>query len=198
MKLKFWFIAIALFIGYSIPDFYAQTNFTCTLINDSLTAPNVYEFDIYMLSNDTSTIELADINFGFLYNAEAKDTGTITVTWVPKSSELTNIAQLPRNFAAIVGMKDSSVIGIIKIGPRFPPGYGNGSIISNKGFGTKIGRLRLSNNINYATARMNIEWNFLKNPGLYPTTINAYIDQKNTNVTSMGTYESKLVNAVLK
>ena len=198
MKHKFWFILLTLFAGFYFPDFYAQTHFTCTLINDSLKAPNVYEFDIYMLSNDTSTIELAGINFGFLYNAEIKDTGTIKVSWVPKSSELTNISQLPRSFIVTLGRKDSSNVGIIKIGPRLPPGYGDGSIISNKGLGTKIGRLRLSNSINYTSSRMNIEWNINESNGLYPTTITAYINQKNTNVTSMGTYESKLVNPVLK
>jgi len=181
------------------PNFYAQTHFTCTLINDSLTAPNVYEFDIYMVSNDSTPIELAGINFGFLYNTQVQDTGTLTVTMVPKSSELSNNSQLPRNFIVSEGMKDSATkVGIIKIGPRMPPGYGSGSIISNKGLGTKIGRLRVSNNINFTSARMNIEWNFLKTGGLYPTTVTTYIDEKNTNVTSLGTYELKLANPLLK
>jgi hypothetical protein len=198
MRYKFWLIRLILFVGFYVPYFYAQPHFTCTLINDSLTAPNVYEFDIYMVSNDTSTIELAGINFGFLYNTQVQDTGTITVSWVPKSSELTNISQLPRNFKATIGKKDSSNVGIIIIGPRIPPGYRNGSIISNKGLGTKIGRLRLSNSINFTSARMNIEWNLLKTKGLYPTTITTYINKLNTNVTSLGTYKSKLVNPVLK
>ena len=45
---------------------------------------------------------------------------------------------------------------------------------------------------------MNIEWNVLKTKGLYPTTITAYINKINTNVTSLGKYESKLVNPILK
>jgi hypothetical protein len=151
-----------------------------------------------MLSNDTSSFELAGFDFGFLYNAQVKDTGTITVSWVPKSSELTNISQLPKKFFATVGKKDSSEIGILKIAPRIPPGYGNGSIISNKGLGTKIGRLRLSNNVNYTHSRMNIEWNLLNINGLYPTVIGEYIEQIDTDVTSLGKYESKLVNPVLK
>ena len=177
MKHKIWIIALILLIGVLVPDFYAQTHFTCTLANDSLSAPNVYEFDIYMLSNDTSTIELAGVNFGFLYNTQVKDTGTITVSWVPNSSELTNIAQLPKKFIASTGEKDSSVVGIIRIGPRIPPGYGDGSIISNKDLGSRIGRLRLANSVNFIPARMNIEWNFLKSNGLYPTTITAYINK---------------------
>ena len=198
MRYKFWLIITTILITLYVPEFNAQTHFTCTLTNDSLPAPNVYEFDIYMASNDTSTIELADVNFGFLYNAEVQDTGRITVSWVPKSSELTNISQLPGNFIATLTEKDSTEIGIIKIGPRFPPGYGNGSIISNKGLGTRIGRLRLTNSINYTTAKMNIEWNFLKANGFYPTTITIYINKLNTNVTSLGNYELKLKNAVLK
>ena len=198
MKHKIWIITISLLIGVLVPDFYAQTHFTCTLANDSLSAPNVYEFDIYMLSNDTSSIELAGVNFGFLYNTQVKDTGTITVSWVPKSSELTTISQLPRNFKVSVGKKDSAEVGLIMLGPRMPPGYGDGSIIANKGLGTRIGRLRLTNSMNFTSTRMNIEWNFLKTNGLYPVTITAYINKLNTIVTSFGTYKSKLINPVLK
>jgi hypothetical protein len=198
MKLKIWIIAFTLFIGFYVPDFNAQTSFTCTLANDSLTAPNIYEFDIYMLSNDTSTIELAGMNFGFLYNMLVQDTGTIKVSWVPNSSELTTRSQLPRNFKVTTGKKDSADVGLIILGPRMPPGYGDGSIISNKSLGTRIGRLRLTNSMNFTPARMNIEWNFLKTSGLYPTTITTYIEKLNTNVTSLGKYESKLVNPVLK
>jgi hypothetical protein len=190
MKHKIWLITLTLIIGFLVPDFYAQTHFTCTLANDSLSAPNVYEFDIYMLSNDTSSIELAGVNFGFLYNTQVKDTGTITVSWVPNSSELTNISQLPRKLKAAEGKKDSSDIGLIILGPRIPPGYGDGSIISNKGLGTRIGRLRLTNSMTFTSKRMNIEWNFLKTNGLYPTTFTAYINKLNTNVTPFGTYKS--------
>ena len=181
-----------------IPAFFAQQHYTCTLLNDSLSSSNVYDFDIYMLSNDTSTIELAGINFGFTYNQLILNNGTMTITWVPQSSELTNQSELPRNFIAATGRKDSSIVGIIKIGPRIPPGFGNGSIISNKGRGIKIGRLRLTNSVNFADARMNINWNFLKTGGLYPTTITVYIDKKNTNVTSAGVFDSKLRNPILK
>jgi hypothetical protein len=197
MRNNFWLILI-LFIGFYTSEFYTQTNFTCTLINDSLTAPNVYEFDIYMVSNDTSTIELAGINFGFLFNPQIKDTGTIKVSWVPNSSELTNIAQLPRTFKAAIGKKDSLSVGTIMVGPRVPVGHGNGSIISNKGLGTRIGRLRLTNNMNYKPAQMNIEWNTSRTNKLYPTTITAYIKNLNTSITTSGKYESKLANTVLK
>jgi hypothetical protein len=150
-----------------------------------------------MLSNDTSTIELAGMNFGFLYNTQVQDTGTIKISWVPKSSELTTTSQLPRNLKVTTGKKDSADVGLIILGPRMPPGYGDGSIISNKAPGTRIGRLRLTNSVNFASARMNIEWNFPNTNGLYPITITAYINQINTNVTSLGKYESKLANPVL-
>jgi hypothetical protein len=198
MKSKIWFI-IVLIIGLYTSEFYAQPHFTCTLMNDSLTAPNVYEFDIYMLSNDTATIELAGINIGFMYNTEVKDTGTFTMSWVPKSSELTNPSQLPKIFKTTMGKKDSTEeVGVIIIGPRLPVGYGNGSIISNKGIGTRIGRFRIANSINFMPERMNIEWNVLKKNGLYPTTINGYIKNYNTNITQAGTFLSKLSNPVLK
>lgn len=197
MKYKFWLVIIILLMGFRSPDIFAQVNYTFTLANDSLAAPNVYEFDIYMLNNDTSEFQLAGFNFGFLFNPEIKDTGTIKVSWVPNSSQLENLAQLPRNFKASVVKRDSGDFGIIIVGPRIPPGHGNGSIISNKGMGTKVGRLRLTCNTNYNSARMNIKWNFGKTNGLYPTTIAAYIKNWNTNVTVMGKYESKLVNPVL-
>jgi hypothetical protein len=84
MKQKIWLIALTLFIGLHVPGFNAQPHFTCTLINDSLTAPNVYEFDIYIYK---STIELADINFGFLYNTQVQDKRSMRVSRVPNSFE---------------------------------------------------------------------------------------------------------------
>jgi hypothetical protein len=198
MKSKLWFV-IVLIIGFSTSEFYAQPHFTCTLMNDTLAAPNVYEFDIYMLSNDTATIELAGINIGFTYNTDVQDTGKFTLSWVPKSSELTNPAQLPKIFRTAIGKKDSTEeVGVIIIGPRLPVGTGNGSIISNKGMGTRIGRFRIANSINFMPARMNIEWNILKKNGIYPTTINAYIKNYNTNIMQSGTFLSKLENPVLK
>jgi hypothetical protein len=197
MNNKYLPLVLLLFFIY-IPYSTAQQHYTCTLSNDSLSSSKVYEFDIDMLSNDTSTIELAGINFGFTFNQVSLNNGTMTVAWVPQSSELTNQSELPRNFVASTGQKDSSTIGIIKIGPRIPPGFGNGSIISNKGHGTRIGRLRLMNSVNFANGQININWNFIKTGGLYPTTITAYIDKKNTNVTSTGVYDSKLRNPILK
>jgi hypothetical protein len=84
------------------------------------------------------------------------------------------------------------------IGPRKPPGYGNGSIISNKAPGTKIGRLRLTNSVNYIADRMNIEWNVNKKNGIYPTTVTAYIKNINTSITSRGSFVSNLKNQILK
>ena len=51
MKHKIWLLILTFYVGFFVPDFYAQAHFTCTMINDSLTEPNVYEFDIYMASN---------------------------------------------------------------------------------------------------------------------------------------------------
>jgi hypothetical protein len=192
------FPLVLLLIIIYLPTSLPQQHYTCTLSNDSMTSSKVYEFDIYMMSNDTSTIELAGINFGFTFNQLALNNGTLTAAWVPQSSELTNQSELPRNFIAATGRKDSTIVGIIKIGPRIPPGFGNGSIISNKRPGTRIGRLRLTNSVNFGEAQLNINWNFIKTNGLYPTTITTYIEKKNTNVTSAGVYDSKLRNPILK
>ena len=198
MKLNFLIYLLLFISGFYTTEIYCQSLFTCTLANDSLPAANVYEFDIYMQSNDTSTIELADINFGFIYNLQVQDTGSLTVSWVPHSSELTNLAELPRNFKTTTALKDGSTIGVIMIGPRIPPGYGNGSIISNKVPGTKIGRLKLTNSINYSAGQMNIEWNVNKKNGIYPTTVAAYIKNINTSITSRGAFVSNLKNQILK
>jgi hypothetical protein len=197
MKLYLSIYSLLIISGLYSTESFCQSNFTCTLANDSLTAANVYEFDIYMQSNDTSAIELADINFGFIYNLEVQDTGNIKISWVEHSSELSNLAELPRNFKTTTALKDSSAVGVIMIGPRIPPGYGNGSIISNKAPGTRIGRLRLTNSVNYSPSRMNIKWNLNKKDKIYPTTVTAYIKDINTNITAIGTFVSKLKNMVL-
>jgi hypothetical protein len=198
MKNKFWFIVILLAVSFPAPEFYAQPHFTVSLENDKYTAPNIYEFDIYMLSNDTATIELADVNFGFLYNYEIADTGTLSFSFVENSCELTNKTQLPRTFKTTISKKDSVDVGVIMIGPRMPVGYGNGSIISNQGRGTKIGRLRITNSIKFLPERMNIKFDMPRSKGIYPTTITAYLGKINTNITTSGNYQSKLTNPVLK
>ena len=49
-EFKFCLIILTLLIGFYSPSFYAQTHFTCTLINDSLTAPNVYYQSLILIT----------------------------------------------------------------------------------------------------------------------------------------------------
>ncbi|MDR3665261.1 MAG: T9SS type A sorting domain-containing protein [Ignavibacteriaceae bacterium] len=162
------------FILICLPASFAQPLFTCTLTNDVQVSGTVYEVDIYMLSRDVAPIQLAALSMGFTINNSVVNGGTLVASYVPGSSQLTNTAQINNVFNAT---SVSGALRVIKIAGNTPPGAGNGSMISNVAPGTKIGRLRLTSDVGFATGSlMNIAWEFT----LYATKVNAYVGTVNT------------------
>jgi Secretion system C-terminal sorting domain len=161
------------------PDAYSQNpTFNMTLANGKQVSSKVFEVDIYMLST-SAPIELATFSLGISFNNAIKGNGTLMPSWVPSSSQLSNLAELPTAL-------NTSTAGVIKIAGKIPPGAGSGSIISNISPGTKIGRLQLTNSSDFVSGQqMNFIW-LMISP--YPTTVNAYVGNVNTNITSVGIY----------
>jgi hypothetical protein len=167
----------------------AYPTFNMTLAN-GVKADSIYEVDIYMLSTDTAKIEIASITLGFTIDNSPLNGGTLTASWVPGSNELTNTTQIPTTFNTSAV---SNGLRVIKIAGKIPPGSGNGSMISNISPGTRIGRLRLGNSTLFTDQSLNIAWEFT----LYPTSINAYVNTTNTNITSKGNFSTKLTQSLL-
>jgi len=183
-------IGLILLVGLLIaPAYFAQTpSYTCTLANDVQTADSVYEFDIYLLRTGTTSFELAQIQFGFLYNDAIKNGGTLTASYVSGSVDSIIIASGQENISF-----NTATDGCIKIASKLPAkGAGFGAIISNVPPGTRIGRLKLTNTFPFAGAITNVTWNFNTSP--YPSKVFAYVGGINTDITVAGNHINSLNN----
>ncbi|MFH1121738.1 MAG: BACON domain-containing carbohydrate-binding protein [Bacteroidota bacterium] len=124
-----------------------ESEFLLTIQNVIQTAPNVFEFDIFLLDVDASVpFQLATIQEGInfntaILNGAAQTTGMTTI--VPGSS------QLPSNMEPI--SVNTATAGLIRIAGRAAPGAGNGYIVSTVAPGTRMARLRMTNSVAFAS-----------------------------------------------
>ncbi|MDR3610052.1 MAG: T9SS type A sorting domain-containing protein [Ignavibacteriaceae bacterium] len=157
--------------------------FNFNMINDSWDSHMVYEVDLVMQSTDAAPIELANFGMGLTINDNALNGGTVTASWVPGSSQLTNTNQIPYSFNTLtISGTGSNALRVIKIVGTAPSGAGNGSMISNVPPGTRIGRLRLTNTADWIITPPNVIDTAAQT--IYPKNINAYIAGVNVNITS--------------
>jgi hypothetical protein len=79
MKSKILFSIMFLFLigGLYMPVSYSQT-FTLTLANDVYTAPNVYEFDVFLIRTGTTTWKLSAAQLDISFNTAILGTGSLT------------------------------------------------------------------------------------------------------------------------
>ncbi|MFH1121739.1 MAG: BACON domain-containing carbohydrate-binding protein [Bacteroidota bacterium] len=123
-----------------------ESEFLLTIQNVIQTAPNVFEFDIFLLDVDASVpFQLATIQAGINFNTGILNGAAITTgmtTIVAGSSDL------PSNMAPISVSTTSA--GLIRMAGRAAPGAGNGYIVSTVSPGTRIARLRMTNSVNFA------------------------------------------------
>ena len=143
--------------------------YLCDLRNDIQVDIRTYEFDIYLLRTESTVFEYSSMQFGININSGARNGGTITVSLVSGSSEL-NVSQIPDPLKFSFDASKNSIIMTGTPGP----GSGSGTIISNTGFGTRIGRIRLVNTANFGSVTPDLTWSFLLANG-YATKVNAYI-----------------------
>jgi hypothetical protein len=190
---------VLLLVAFYMPKSYSQPNPTVNIVlaNDVLTG-KVYEVDIYLLSTATDPFELATVGQGLVFNLAAANGGTVTATWVPGSSMLTNTAEIPTslliNTTVVVGTTTNRLIRIVG---KTPPGTGAGSMISNVAPGTKLGRLRLTNTADWTIVAPNAI-DFAPQTA-YPAACNAYVNALNVNLTNLGlvTYVRSLAGPLL-
>ena len=167
-------------------------NYLCELRNDVRVDARTFEFDVYLLRTGTTPFEYSSMQFGINMNSGARNGGTITVSLVSGTSEL-NATQIPNagRFSF-----DAALNCIIMTGTP-GPGAGSGTIISNIGNGTRVGRIRLTNTVDFGAVRPDLTWSFSLANG-YETKINAYVDGAAGDITVTSSHTtSNLTNAIL-
>ncbi|MBK9355934.1 MAG: hypothetical protein IPN08_00835 [Bacteroidales bacterium] len=156
------------------------SEFLLTIQNVQQTAPNVFEFDIFLLDNDaTSPFELASIQEGINFNLGMLNGGNVTTGM---TTIVSGTSQLPSNMAPI--SVSTLATGLIRVAGRAAPGAGNGFIVSNTAPGTRIIRLRMTNSVAFAsssTANMNFTPSTAITPS-YATRVAKYEGTINTQL----------------
>jgi len=186
-KIKFLgilFVFLFAFTGYP-----QAPTYQATLLNDSLVGSTVYEFDIYLLRTDTTVFELGGCQIGLTFNDNIRNGGTLTSTIIPGTCGFSNPVQAPAN-PNVATLQGSTRIW--KLASKAPPGIGNGSIISNVAPGTRVGRFRLTNTVDFSAVTADFAWTFLSTQ--YQTKISAYYGGLNQEMTTPSTHFNNLSN----
>ena len=163
-------------------------SYSCDLRNDLQVDAKTLEFDVYLLRTGSTVFEYSSMQIGINVNPVVINGGIISVSLVPGSSDL-NASQIP---GAIRFSFNASKNCIIMTGVP-PPGSGSGTIISNSGNGTRIGRIRLSNTVNFGSGQPNLTWSFLLANG-YVTKVNAYVGGLSTDITNQASHTTSYLN----
>jgi hypothetical protein len=131
----------------------AQDGVSFLLSNDVQTSPTELEFDVYMISTFPGTFQLAGHQYNIAYNNAMKGAGVMTAAWVAGTSQLTNAAQLQNTI-------NLATAGQIRLAGTPAPSCGPGSIIATAP-GTRIGRMRLTNSVPWASVTPNLVFNLV-------------------------------------
>lgn len=165
--------------------------YQCELKNDSLLSGKIYEFDIFIRNTGTVSFELGNFQVGLQVNPLLAGGGTVSITVVPGSSQLSAGQQpLETHF--------SPDENCLKVAPKSPPLFGAGSLISQDQPGTRICRLRLTNSAEFSKVQPNLAFNFTVFP--YNTVVSAFdrTTQVNTEITNFSWHNtSALTNPLL-
>jgi hypothetical protein len=155
-KIQLSAIFLLLIIGIFAPASYSQLpTYKMTLTNDSLLAPNVYEFDIYLLRTGSNIFQLFGFQIGILYDSTILNGGTLKASWVPGSND----TLLIRTNQVSTSIKTGK-LGLIRIDPKVAVPYEKGAIISNIAPGNRIGRVRLTADKPFDPQKANFTWSF--------------------------------------
>ena len=154
-KFQFRIILTLITFGLFAPLSYSQLpTYTMTMSNDSIVAPNIYEFDIYLLNTSTNVFQLFGFQFGILYDSTILKGGTLMASWVPGSNDTALVATHQVSNSISTAMN-----GIIRLDPKIAR-FGYESTISNSPPGTRIGRLRLTSTKPFNPQNANLIWSF--------------------------------------
>ncbi len=193
--MKYYSLLIAL-ITVSLFKANAQNpDYLISIKNESLSAPNVLEFDLYIKSVGNISLEYASFQTGINISSKFLNGGTLSIDTVSGSSEFNTSKQAP-----VINKPGSSWDAInnrIKIIAQQPPGAGNGKIISQNGDGNRIARFKITNTTNFDTLLPNLTFNFGA-AITWTTKIYAYVNGISTDITDQNKIVSNTTSIVLQ
>ncbi len=171
----------------------AQT-YTYYITNEAQTAPNVYEFDAYLLHTGGIPFELANCALGLAFDTNILNGGVITPTIVGLSD--LNTAQIPTSIN--IGGPVYSIGGVpckyINVAAKANPGAGAGTIISGvtggcSSPGTRIARYRLTNTVPFrANSTAKHVFSTSAGSGRTNSVVSAYVAGLATNISNAASH----------
>jgi hypothetical protein len=194
---------LLLIVGFYTPASYSAVTYTVELKNDVYTAPNVYEFDIYLSRTGTTTLRLCGTQFDITYDPAMVNGGTLTAEELQTLDSDGNVIDQswtsplmdqyePMMFTVAPGelqiitaaCATRNAAGVIPVAP-----------------GVCVGRVRITNTVPFAPASLvhaNLAFKFTG----YSTILLAFLGgsgvNSTTDITANGTYlTSGLVNPAL-
>lgn len=163
----------------------ANEDFSLTVQNFTQTAPNKIEFDVYLLDSDPGQpFELASTQLGFLFNSGIWTGGTITAAIDNTNSGLIPAQQFTAAASLVTTLAGYPNLTLLRMAGKVPPGAGNGTIISQTGFGTLLTHFSVTCSVPWVA---NTTANFIFNSNtvtipLYATRVAAYLGTVNTQL----------------
>ncbi len=159
------------------------------LSNEEQTAPNEYEFDVYLLREGTVPLEMSTFQFGLGFDTSILNGGT------PLASIITGSSDFPPNFVPTtveIGALGYFVNGIIYryFNCAARSALGSGPYISDSTMGCldpgmRLARFRLTNSIPFDTnSTCKHVWSTSSGNGRTNTLLNAYISGVSTNISN--------------
>jgi len=168
-------VIVLLFSGSTLAQI---PTYILNLTNDQQVDSRNFEFDIFLLRTGATDFEYANNSQYFVnINPVIINGGTLTFTILPGTCELNLVQQ-------ILGSKVSfdAVNFRLRIAAHSPSGAGTGTIISNTLPGTRLGRFRVTNTVNFAAAQTNLNW--YNGPTGFFTKVFAYVSGLNAEITN--------------
>jgi uncharacterized protein (TIGR02145 family) len=163
----------------------AGSEFIISAQNLIQTAPNILEFDVYLLDLDASApFELASVQLGFLLNSGIHPGGTLSANYTNNGSGLLTAQQFTALASVVSPIAGYPNQTLIRLAGKTPPGTGNGTIISTVSPGTLLTHFILTSSVPFAnssTANLTFTSNTVTIP-LYATRVAAYIGGINTQL----------------
>ncbi len=185
IKLLFYILLTSIAISYS-----QNPTYQYTIMNDTLVSVTVFEFDVFLKRTGDVELEVANTQLGLNFNGAIKGGGTLTFSIISGSSGFLS-SQIPSSLSV------DNTNNIFRVAPRANPQAGNGTIISNAGNGTRLGRFRITNTVPFGDVYANISWNFISTGGKYPSKLSAYVSGEAIEITIQSSHNVNLNNPPL-
>lgn len=200
-KINKWFSVINIFrlllIFVAVGSFVIQKSYSqnpayiLNITNDQQLDDKNYEFDIYLQRTGTTEFEYANNSQYFInFNPVIKNGGALNFSILAGTCELNAIQQVLQAKLSV-----DNVNNRLRIAAHTPSGAGTGSIISNNGLGTRLGRFRITNTVSFANTRPNLSW--YNGPSGFYTKVFAYVSALNVEITNSVNHITNLNNSSL-